>query len=236
MRLFDLDPRWLVLRWSAPVSIFRCPVRSQGPLAQLLFAPTPEETIRGADHRRVGRGRDKCLRNEGHGWKTAPEGTQANADGHAFNHAPQSTGASFVFTAGNGHITGGPSLAGFPRRANPLRRSPMKDFSLNSGERQTATQYMSIRADHRFRYEWADAIIPAGGQGLDLFCGVGYGTQRLAHNDRYVIGMDGSAKRSRWPSVLQRPQSRLLVAVEWPFEISAGAGNSSSRRGRSACA
>lgn len=103
---------------------------------------------------------------------------------------------------------------------------PHKDFSLNSGERQTATQYLSIRADHRFRYEWADAIIPAGGRGLDVFCGNGYGTQRLAgggrsDGGRYVIGIDGSAEAIALANRCYGGPGHDFVAVEWPFEIAA---------------
>lgn len=93
------------------------------------------------------------------------------------------------------------------------------DFSLNSGERQTATQYLSIRADHRFRYEWADAIIPAGGKGLDLFCGNGYGTQRLAASGREVIGVDGSGEAIALARRCYDGPRQLFLAALWPFEI-----------------
>lgn len=92
------------------------------------------------------------------------------------------------------------------------------DFSLNSGERQTATQYLSIRADHRFRYEWADAIIPAGGRGLDLFCGVGYGAQLLGRT-RDVIGIDGSGEAIALARRCYDGPRQLFLAAEWPFEI-----------------
>lgn len=54
------------------------------------------------------------------------------------------------------------------------------DFGLHSGERQVATRYEDIRADHRYRYEWVDARLPEGGRGIDAFCGNGYGTWRLS--------------------------------------------------------
>lgn len=92
------------------------------------------------------------------------------------------------------------------------------DFSLNSGERQTATQYLSIRADHRFRYEWADAIIPAGGGGLDLFCGNGYGTQLLGRS-RDVIGIDGSTEAIALARRCYDGPRHRFLATEWPFEI-----------------
>lgn len=94
----------------------------------------------------------------------------------------------------------------------------VKDFSLNSGERQTATQYMSIRADHRFRYEWADAIIPAGGRGLDLFCGVGYGTQLLGRT-RKLTGIDGSAEAIALARRCYSGEHHDFLPMQWPFDI-----------------
>lgn len=97
----------------------------------------------------------------------------------------------------------------------------VKDFSLNSGERQTATQYQSIRADHRFRYEWADAIIPPGGQGLDLFCGVGYGTQLLASEiqGRRLTGIDGSDEAIALARRCYSGPFHDFLPMQWPFEI-----------------
>lgn len=66
-----------------------------------------------------------------------------------------------------------------------------RDFGLYSGERQTAKQYEDIRVDHRNRYEWADTYLPEKGCGMDIFCGNGYGTWKLAGN-RCVIGFDAS--------------------------------------------
>lgn len=65
------------------------------------------------------------------------------------------------------------------------------DLSLNSGERQTAATYDAIRADHRLRYEWADAQIPRDSFGLDVFCGNGYGAFLLSQT-RHVFAIDGS--------------------------------------------
>lgn len=94
----------------------------------------------------------------------------------------------------------------------------MKDFSLNSGERQTATQYMSIRADHRFRYEWADAIIPAGGDGLDLFCGNGYGTQLLGRT-RDLVGIDGSDEAIALARRCYDGPRHSFLPMQWPFGL-----------------
>lgn len=63
-----------------------------------------------------------------------------------------------------------------------------------TGERQEATTYDDIRLDHRQRYEWASARVGEWGPGLDLFCGVGYGTWKLAvdGHKRVILGIDGS--------------------------------------------
>lgn len=77
------------------------------------------------------------------------------------------------------------------RTIDPNRR----DWSLHSGERQTAPTYHEVRANHRVRYEWAAATLGQrpGQCGLDAFCGTGYGTQLLAHRTgAAVTGIDGS--------------------------------------------
>jgi SAM-dependent methyltransferase len=78
---------------------------------------------------------------------------------------------------------------------------PGRDFSLSSGERQTASRLEGIRRDHLCRYEFAalwlrDHLAPAHRvTGIDVFCGNGYGSRLLA--DRAgcrMIGLDGSAQ------------------------------------------
>lgn len=67
------------------------------------------------------------------------------------------------------------------------------DFSYESGERQVAFDFAEIRVDHRNRYEFAARHLPKGGNGLDCFCGNGYGTKFLADSlDAKVHGIDGS--------------------------------------------
>lgn len=92
------------------------------------------------------------------------------------------------------------------------------DLSLHSGERQVATEYGSIRADHRFRYEWADDRIPKSGFGLDAFCGNGYGTWLLAAT-RLVIGIDGSDEAIRLADGHFRTPRTLFSANYYPFEL-----------------
>jgi predicted SAM-dependent methyltransferase len=76
--------------------------------------------------------------------------------------------------------------------------TPTKDFSYTSGERQTATNFESIRRDHASRYQLATRIIKhhfqhrRDLQGLDVFCGNGYGAW-LASTElgAFVTGIDG---------------------------------------------
>jgi 2-polyprenyl-3-methyl-5-hydroxy-6-metoxy-1,4-benzoquinol methylase len=73
------------------------------------------------------------------------------------------------------------------------------DFSLESGERQTATKLESIRHDHRVRYDFAIKFlnnVDTGEKkmfGLDIFCGTGYGTYMVATQlSCTMLGLDGS--------------------------------------------
>jgi 2-polyprenyl-3-methyl-5-hydroxy-6-metoxy-1,4-benzoquinol methylase len=73
-----------------------------------------------------------------------------------------------------------------------------KDFSLDSGERQTGTNIHDIRADHLLRYEFAVEIVKQNecytNQCLDIFCGNGYGTFLMSEKliDKKFYGIDGS--------------------------------------------
>lgn len=78
---------------------------------------------------------------------------------------------------------------------------PDRDFSLNSGERQTAPNVDAIRADHRYRYEaaaqWLRRHTPQPWRltGLDVFCGNGYGSRIIADTTgARMVGLDGSAE------------------------------------------
>lgn len=90
------------------------------------------------------------------------------------------------------------------------------DFSLHSGERQTAPRYDEIRADHRARYEWADARLPPGGIGADIFCGVGYGTKLLART-RHLVGIDGSADAIAHARRHYADPQCSFICAPWPF-------------------
>jgi SAM-dependent methyltransferase len=94
----------------------------------------------------------------------------------------------------------------------------VRDFSLHSGERQVATEYAAIRADHRYRYEWVDACVPRCGVGIDVFCGNGYGTWLLAES-RWVLGIDGSSEAIRLAQAHYRRSSTAFSHNEYPFDL-----------------
>lgn len=92
------------------------------------------------------------------------------------------------------------------------------DFSLHSGERQIATRYEDIRADHRYRYEWIDARLPEGGSGIDAFCGNGYGTWHLSKK-RHVWGIDGSVEAIRLAEQHYKTPQAFFSQAFYPFEL-----------------
>lgn len=63
-------------------------------------------------------------------------------------------------------------------------------MSMNPGERQVAPTLQGIRRDHRARYEFAAASLPAGSLVLDFACGIGYGSKIMAEAGHTVHGYD----------------------------------------------
>lgn len=55
--------------------------------------------------------------------------------------------------------------------------------------RQTATRLDDVRADHRYRYEWAGQRL-RGKKVLDAGCGIGYGSWILGEHDCDVMAVD----------------------------------------------
>ena len=92
------------------------------------------------------------------------------------------------------------------------------DLSLHSGERQTARSYDDIRADHRYRYEWAAKFIPERTFGLDAFCGNGYGAWLLGET-RQVLALDGSAEAITFANEHFRRGGALFSHAYWPFQL-----------------
>jgi SAM-dependent methyltransferase len=99
-----------------------------------------------------------------------------------------------------------------------LNESISHDLSLHSGERQTATSYGLIRADHRYRYEWASERIPENVFGLDVFCGNGYGAWFLG-DKRFIIGIDGSQAAIELANEYFKKPKVLFVSAYYPFDL-----------------
>lgn len=108
-----------------------------------------------------------------------------------------------------------------------MEPSEQRDWSLNSGERQTATRWEDVRVDHRARYQWADSRLPAIGHGLDVFCGTGYGTRHLVRREkggkRTVTGIDGSKEAIEIATKhFHEPPLTQFMAMQWPFTLGGG--------------
>ena len=65
---------------------------------------------------------------------------------------------------------------------------------MKEGERQVSPTLDGIRADHRYRYEWAATVLLAGSRVVDFSCGVGYGTRILADAGHSAHGFDIDAE------------------------------------------
>jgi len=109
-------------------------------------------------------------------------------------------------------------------------RSIHKDFSLGSGERQTAEHAQHIRADHRARYamaaRWLRQTMGRDAwrmTGLDLFCGNGYGSHMLAQNAGVrMIGIDGSADAVTMATRAYGSHRVQFAHAIFPFEMTSG--------------
>lgn len=106
-----------------------------------------------------------------------------------------------------------------------------KDFSYDSGERQTATRFEEIRPDHATRYLLAVAVLKAHFEkaaeplrGLDLFCGNGYGAW-LASKElgAHMLGIDGSAEAIAVANEHFYTSRTIFSAKCFPFELPANA-------------
>lgn len=102
-----------------------------------------------------------------------------------------------------------------------------KNYSLYSGERQTATTLSKIRTDHINRYNWAiDKIskytkdIPL--YGADIFCGNGYGSKLISDkliNLKNLLSIDGSKDAIKIASKYYKTEKILFKQKFFPFRL-----------------
>jgi 2-polyprenyl-3-methyl-5-hydroxy-6-metoxy-1,4-benzoquinol methylase len=104
-----------------------------------------------------------------------------------------------------------------------------KDYSLLSGERQTASSLLDIRADHRARYALVARYLrrrapPAWSMtGIDAFCGNGYGSHMLATSaGAHMIGIDGCLEAVELASRVYGSHRVKFMHGVFPFELSEG--------------
>ncbi|MCB5306754.1 class I SAM-dependent methyltransferase [Yersinia massiliensis] len=103
--------------------------------------------------------------------------------------------------------------------------SDIKDYSLYSGERQTANTVEGIRRDHTSRYELAIDIMLKKEEpilnGADIFCGNGYGTYMLSSNFSNVnfIGIDGSSEAINEANINFTRENNIFSNKLYPFTL-----------------
>lgn len=112
----------------------------------------------------------------------------------------------------------------------PANHSLAKDYSLQSGERQTGRTLDEIRKDHTFRYELAADLIKPVVNGeifncLDLFCGNGYGSYLLAQAIPClrIVGIDGSHEAIDLANECYSLPNNMFVHKPYPFQLPADA-------------
>jgi hypothetical protein len=104
-----------------------------------------------------------------------------------------------------------------------------RDFSLESGERQTALRIDAIRADHVARYGLAGRWLRQRRQpgkyrtGIDIFCGNGYGARLIASSTgARMIGLDGSEEAIKLAERHYSNHRIVFGQAEFPFALQAG--------------
>jgi SAM-dependent methyltransferase len=105
----------------------------------------------------------------------------------------------------------------------------LRDFSLESGERQTATRIDAIRADHVARYELAARWLRQRRQpgkyrtGIDVFCGNGYGSRLVAGwTGARMVGLDGSQEAVKLAERQFSNHRIVFGQALFPFVLQAG--------------
>lgn len=101
-----------------------------------------------------------------------------------------------------------------------------KDFSLNSGERQTAETIDGIREDHIERYKCCIENIKKefGNKklyGLDIFCGVGYGTYLISTEmpNIKMDAYDGSKEAIKVANKCYKTKNSRFRSKQYPFRL-----------------
>jgi 2-polyprenyl-3-methyl-5-hydroxy-6-metoxy-1,4-benzoquinol methylase len=103
----------------------------------------------------------------------------------------------------------------------------IKDYSLYSGERQTAADLDQIRKDHTARYRLAADFLEkhygqaAALEGYDVFCGIGYGTFMLSEGlkNAKITGIDGSTEAIELANRCYRTPGTTYRQEFFPFEL-----------------
>ena len=105
------------------------------------------------------------------------------------------------------------------------RKEKLKDFSLNSGERQIGDTLELIREDHLARYrlvqDYLDVKSAETLNGLDIFCGNGYGSFMLSKKNLnlYITGIDGSKEAIKQASTTYKCKNNLFLHRLFPFDL-----------------
>lgn len=102
-----------------------------------------------------------------------------------------------------------------------------RDFSLNSGERQTAQTLAEIRKDHLLRYELAANFLENRfGEiktiGADIFCGNGYGSYLVASKlkNTKILSVDASKEAIELANNYYKIENRIkFINKFFPFEL-----------------
>lgn len=102
-----------------------------------------------------------------------------------------------------------------------------RDFSLNSGERQTAQTLAGIRKDHLLRYELASNFLEKEFNqnktyGADIFCGNGYGSYLVASKLKMteILSIDASKEAIELANNYYKIENRIkFINKFFPFEL-----------------
>lgn len=102
-----------------------------------------------------------------------------------------------------------------------------KDYSLDSGERQTGETLDKIRKDHTNRYQKALEVIKNHFpdcyklRGLDIFCGNGYGSHMIASEltNSTILSIDGSREAIEFAKKYYSRDNIYFVRKLFPFKI-----------------